>query len=105
MNSNNNLTETDNNDIDVKSQLDHQIQIQVTKESGWIFDKISSKKIRFYKTEELNGPSYVKIPLRSNTLISIKNNDKFCFIWSVLGSLHPCENDQPNRVSKFLTKF
>ena len=34
LNINNNLTETDLNNIDVKSQLEHQIQIQETKESG-----------------------------------------------------------------------
>ena len=81
LNINNNLTETDINNIDVKSQLEHQIQVQETKESGWIFDKIHSMKIRFYKTEELNGSSYVKIPLRSNALINIKNKDINCFIW------------------------
>ena len=73
---NNNLTETDIDNIDVKSQLDHQIEIQRTKESGWIFDKVNSMKIRFYKTSELNGSSYVKIPLGSNALINIKNSDK-----------------------------
>ena len=34
LNINNNLTETDINNIDVKSQLEHQIQIQETEESG-----------------------------------------------------------------------
>ena len=58
-------------------------------------------KVQFYKTGEINGSSYFKIPLRSNALINIKNNDKFCFIWSILASLHPCENDQPNRVSNY----
>ena len=54
LNLNNISTETDINNIDVKSQLGHQIKIQETKESGWIFDKINSMKIRFYKTGELN---------------------------------------------------
>ena len=35
-------------------------------------------KIRFYKTGELIGSSYVKIPLRSNALINTKSNDKYC---------------------------
>ena len=105
LNINNNFTETDIDNIDVKPQLEHQIQTQETKESGWIFDKINAMKIRFYKTEELNGSSYVKIPLRSNALINIKNNDKYCFIWSVLASLHPCENDHPNRVSNYVQYF
>ena len=55
-------------------------------------------KIRFYKTDELNGSSYIKVPLRSNALISNKNNDKYCFIWSILASLHSCDNDYPKRV-------
>ena len=63
---NHNLTETDIDNIDVKSQLEHQKQILETKESGWIFDIVNSMKIKFYKTGELNGSSYVKFPLRSN---------------------------------------
>ena len=96
---NNNLTESHIDNIDVRSQLEQQIQIQETKESGWIFDKINSMKISFYKTTELNGTSYVKIPLRSNAILNIQNNDKYCFIWSFLASLHTCENDHPNRVN------
>ena len=42
-----NLTEYDIDNIDVRSQLEHQIQIQETKESGWIFDKINSMTISF----------------------------------------------------------
>ena len=48
-NINHNLTETDIDNIDVKSQLEHPIQIQETKDSGWIFDKNNLMKIRFYK--------------------------------------------------------
>ena len=59
LNINHNLTESDNDNIDVRSQLEHQIQIQEPRESGWIFDKITSMKISFYKTGELNGSSYV----------------------------------------------
>ena len=62
-------------------------------------------KIGFSKTGELDGSSYVKIPLRSNAVRSIKNNDKYCFFWSILASLHPCENDHPNRVSNYIQYF
>ena len=94
----NNLTETDIDTIDVKSQLKHQNQIQETK-SGWIFDKINLMEIRIYRNGELDGSSNVKFPLRSNALINIKNNDKYCFISSILASLHPCDNDHLDRVS------
>ena len=102
---NNNLTESDIVNIDIRSQLEHQIQMQELKESGWIFDKINSMKISFYKTTELDGTSYVKIPLRSNAILNIQNNDEYCFIWSILASLHPCENDHPNRVNNYVQYF
>ena len=76
LNNNHNLTESDIDNIDIRSQLEQQIQNQETKESGWIFDKINSMKISFYKTTELNGSSYVKIPLRSSAILNIQNNDK-----------------------------
>ena len=95
---NHNLTESDIDNNDARSQLEQQIQNQEMKESGWIFDRINSMKISFNKTVELNGTSYVKIPLRSNAILKVQKNDKYCFIWSILASLHPCENDHPSRV-------
>ena len=55
LNINQNLTETDINDIDINSQLKHQIQIQEAKDSGWIVDKINSMEKSFHKTGKLNG--------------------------------------------------
>ena len=100
-----NLTESDIDNIDVRSQLEEQFQIQELKESGWIFDKINSMKISFYKTTEMNGTSYVKIPLRTNAILNVQNNDKYCFIWSILASLHPCQNNYPNRVNNYVQYF
>ena len=105
MNINHKLTKNDIDKIDFIFQIEHQIQIQETKDSGWISDKTNSMTIRFFKTGELDGSSYVKILLRSNASIIIKNDDKYCFIWSILASLHPCENNHPNRRSIFKQFF
>ena len=59
-----NLVETDINNIDVKSPLEHQIEQQELKDSGWRFDEIISMTVYFYKTGELNGSNYLKKPLR-----------------------------------------
>ena len=45
LNINNNLTENEIDKIDVISQLEHQIQIQETKENGLTFHKINSMKL------------------------------------------------------------
>ena len=75
LNINHNLTETDINNIDVKSPLKFQIQQQEMKDSGWRFDKIKSMIVYSYKTGELNGLNYVKVPLRSNAILNFQNND------------------------------
>ena len=49
-------------------------------------------RIRFCKSEELNGSNGVKNPLRSNAILKIENTDECCFIWSFIFYLHPCEN-------------
>ena len=101
LNINHNLTQTDIDNINIVSLLEYQIQQQEMKDSGWRFDKIISMIVYFYKTVELNGSNYVKIPLRSNAILNIENNDKYCFLWSILAYLHPCNNNHPNRVSNY----
>ena len=40
----------------------------------------------------MNGLSYVRFPVRSSAILNIENNDKYCFLWSILAKLHPCNN-------------
>ena len=80
LNINQNLTQRDLDKINIRSPLEHQIQQQEMKDSGWRFDKITSMTIYFYKTNEMNGSNYVEIPLRTNAILKIEKNDKYCFI-------------------------
>ena len=84
LNINHNLTESDLDKFDVKSSLKHQIQQLEMKDSGWRFDKNSSMTVDFYKTGEINGQSYVKIPLRSSAVLNIESKGNYCFLWSIL---------------------
>ena len=105
LNINHNLTESDLDKKDIESPLEHQIQQQEMKNSSWRFDKINSMTISFYKTGEMNGLRYVKSPLRSSAILNNENNDKYCFLWSVLTYLHPCNNNHSNRVSNYRQYF
>ena len=105
LNINHNLTQSDLDKINIISPLEFQIQQQEMKDSGWRFDKINSMTIYFYKTSEMNGSNYIKIPLRSNAILNVENNDKYCFLWSILAWLHPCNNNHPNRVSNYKQYF
>ena len=105
LNRNYNITQSDIDNIDIRSPLEHQIQKQEMKDSGWRFDKINSMTVYFYETTEMNGLNYVKIPLRTNATLNIEKNDKYCFVWSILAWLHPCNNTHPNRVSNYRQYF
>ena len=105
LNINQNLTQIDLDKTHIRSPLEHQIQQQEMKDSGWRFHEINSMTVYFYKTDELNGSNYVKIPLRSNAILIIENNDKYCFLWSILAYLYPCNNNRPIRVSNYRQDF
>ena len=55
LNINQNLTQSDLDNINITFPLERQIQQQEVKDSGWRFDKINSMTIYFYKTNDLNG--------------------------------------------------
>ena len=105
LNINQNLTQSDLDNMNITFPLERQIQQQEMKDCGWRLDKINSMTIYFYKTSEINGSNYIKILLRSNAILNIENNDKYCFLWSILASLYPCNNSHPNRVSKYKQYF
>ena len=95
------LTETDFDNIDVKSPLENRIQQQEREDSVWRFDKNNSIIVSFFKTGETNGSSYVKILLRLNALLNFDKDDKYCFVWLILAKLHPCKNTHPNRLTNY----
>ena len=105
MNINQKLTETDINNIDGKSQLGRQIQIQQTNVWGWIIDKIISMRMRFHKTGEINGLKQIEVASRSNAILNKETKDEYCFSWSFLACLHPFENDHPSRVGNYRQYF
>ena len=47
----------------------------------------------------MNGSKHVKNPLRSSTLLISENDIKYCFLWSILASLQPCEKNHPNNIT------
>ena len=83
LNMNYNITQSDIDNINITFPLERQIQQQEMKDSGWRFDKLYSMTIYFYKTNEMDGSNYIKIPLRTNAILNIENNDKHCFVWSI----------------------
>ena len=95
------LTRLQLNDIDIMTELDNEIETRDMEGSGWNVQGINHLKIYFHKTNPINGQTYVKFPIRSNAILNIQNIDTYCFLWSILASIHPVNKD-PQRVSKYI---
>ena len=105
LNMTNNLTQSEIDNVDIQWDLEARKQNSEMRESGWHFRRVNSMTISFYNTGNMDGSSYVKVPLRSFAKLNIKNDDKYCFLWSILAKLHPCENSHPDRVSNYEPYF
>ena len=81
--------------------LDNEIENRDMEGSGWNVQGINHLKIYFHKTNPINGQTYVKFPIRTNSILNIQNNDTYCFLWSILANLHPVNKD-PQRVCKYI---
>ena len=57
--------------------------------------------LRFHKIIEMNGSNHVKIPSRSLSILKVENHDKKCFLCSILAHLHPCNNNDSDRVTNY----
>lgn len=65
-------------------------------QSGWTFLSISHLEMNINKYSPLRGGTYIKLPPRvgnTKSCINVKNNDEFCFLWSILAGLYPCHKN------------
>ncbi|CAH3188041.1 unnamed protein product, partial [Porites evermanni] len=64
--------------------------------SGWYFKEINQLEIHTTQLKPMTGSSYIPLPdwiMRKKAIVSIRNKDDKCFIWSVLRYLHPREKN------------
>ena len=98
-----NLTRLQLNDIDIMTDLDNEIQNRDMEGSGWNVQGINHLKIYFHKTNVMNGMTFIKFPIRTNSILNIQNKDTYCFLWSIPAYIHPVDDkNHPYRVSKYI---
>ena len=89
-----NLTNT------VFNQLMNEIEQFQRNGSGWVINTINHIDIAIVSCDPLRASSYLPLPeeiLLKNACVNIKNDDEFCFLWSVLAHLYPA-NEFPERL-------
>ena len=71
--------------------------------SGFVLNGIVNVISEIYKVNGIQASSWVELPekYRNNkSIINIKNDDQFCFLWCILAHLFPVE-DHKNRTSSY----
>ncbi|CAH3027646.1 unnamed protein product [Porites evermanni] len=94
----NNFNSTDVKDLLSKSYREIIESISTYQEngSGWYFKEIVQLEIHTTEFKPVKGSSYIPLPdwiMRKKAIVSIRNKDDKCFLWSVLRYLHPREKN------------
>ena len=64
--------------------------------SNWYFKEVIQLEIHTVEYDPLKGSSYIALPdwiMRKKAIVSIRNKDDKCFLWSILRYLHPRERN------------
>ena len=108
LNMTNNLTQSEIDNTNIQWDLEARKQILEMQESGRVFQRVNSMTISYCNTGNMDGSSYVEVPLRSSAVLNIKKDDKYCFLWSILAKLYPIsdsKNGHATRVSSYVRYF
>ena len=85
------------------SQVNHQLDNETNKGSGWKFDHIVDLTVITSAYKPMAGRSYIKLPAKlasKKAIINVKNNDNRCHMWAVLSAIHLAP-DHVDRVANY----
>ena len=63
--------------------------------SGFVLSGIVNVLLEIFKVNDIQASSYIELPEKyknNKSIINIKNDDQFCFLWCILGLLCPVED-------------
>ena len=69
--------------------------------SGFVLNCIVNVILEIYKVNDIQASSYIELPEKyknNKSVLNIKNDDQYCFIWCILAHFCPVE-DHKNRTS------
>ena len=65
--------------------------------SGFVLNGIVNVILEIYKVNDIQASSWVELPEKyknNKSIINIKNDDQFCFLWCILAHLFPVEDQK-----------
>ena len=88
----------------VKTKILESFSTYLKNGSGWVLKKVVRLDITLSKFEPMKGSSYIPLPKKmknKGAIINMKNEDEYCFKYSIARSLNPVEKN-PGRITKKL---
>ena len=93
-----------NTQPDTHNTLIQKLDDEQLEGSGFVFQEIEEVILEIYKVNDIQASSYIELPGKykdNKSIINIKNNDQYCFLWCILAQLYPVENHK-DRISKYI---
>ena len=85
-------------------QMETNMEEFINRRSDWRMDEVIRMEIVTVPYVPLGGSSYIPLPPEYNgirSVVNIQNQDKKCFLWSILAALHPAKT-HPERVNHYV---
>ena len=77
--------------------LIHKLDDEQLEGSGFVLNGIVNVILEIYKVNDIQASSWVELPEKyknNKSIINIKNDDQFCFLWCILAHLFPVEDNK-----------
>ena len=94
-------------EVNEANELSDQIDEFEQGESGYIFDSIKKLTVKMFRYHDIRACSYCRLPksfCSSTSIVNIQNDDKYCFLWSLLAHKNKIEYHR-ERVSNYKKHF
>ena len=94
-------------EVNEANELSHQIDEFEQGESGYIFGSIKKLTVKMFRYHDIRASSYCKLPksfCNSASIVNIRNNDNYCFLWSILAHKYEVDNHR-EKVSHYTNHF
>ena len=96
-----------NPDHTIHNTLMQKLDDEQLEGSGFVLNGIVNAILEIYKVNDIQDSSWVELPEKyknTKSIIKIKNDDQYCFLWCILAHLCPVE-DHKDRTSNYSMHF
>ena len=76
--------------------------------SGWILRRLVALDTTIWKLDPLRASTFHELPewiINKRAVVNVRNEDSYCFKWSVLAALHEPTNEKHKNVTSSYTKY